>query len=90
MAKTSMIQIRIEDDLKKKADALFTDLGIDTTSAIRLFLTQAVMRNGIPFEITRIEDPFYNEYNQNRIRKSIEKAEQGEYTSHELTEVIDE
>ena len=47
----STIQVRVDDDLKSKADALFKELGTDTTSAIRMFLTQAVAYDGIPFEI---------------------------------------
>ena len=90
MIKNSTIQIRVDEDLKKKAESLFTELGIDTASAIRLFLTQAVMRNEIPFDIKKIEDPFYNEYNQSRIKRSIEKAEKGLYKKHELIEVDDE
>ena len=49
----STIQIRVDDDLKNKSDQLFKDLGTDTTSAIRMFLTQAVAYNGFPFEIKR-------------------------------------
>ena len=49
----STIQIRVDDDLKSKSDQLFKDLGTDTTSAIRMFLTQAVAYNGFPFEIKR-------------------------------------
>ena len=49
----STIQIRVDDDLKKKSDRLFKDLGTDTTSAIRIFLTQAVANYGFPFEIQR-------------------------------------
>lgn len=33
----STIQVRVDDDLKTKADALFKDLGTDTTTAIRMF-----------------------------------------------------
>ena len=47
------IQVRVEDELKSKSDALFKDLGTDTTTAIRIFLTQAVATNGFPFEIKR-------------------------------------
>ena len=47
----STIQVRVEDELKRKSDALFKDLGTDTTTAIRIFLTQAVVTNGFPFEI---------------------------------------
>ena len=50
---SSTIQIRVDDDLKTKSDSLFKDLGTDTTSAIRMFLAQAVANNGFPFEIKR-------------------------------------
>ena len=50
---TSTIQIRVEDELKRKSDALFKDLDTDTTTAIRIFLTQAIATNGFPFEIKR-------------------------------------
>lgn len=49
----STIQIRVDDDLKAKSDSLFKDLGTGTTSAIRMFLTQAVANNGFPYEIKR-------------------------------------
>ena len=50
---SSTIQVRVEDDLKAKSDLLFKELGTDTTSAIRMFLTQAVACNGFPFEIKK-------------------------------------
>ena len=49
----STIQVRVDDELKSKSDALFKDLGTDITTAIRIFLTQAVATNGFPFEIKR-------------------------------------
>lgn len=49
----STIQVRVDDELKLKSDKLFKDLGTDTTTAIRMFLTQAVARNGFPFEIKK-------------------------------------
>ena len=49
----STIQVRVDDDLKRKSDMLFKDLGTDTTTAIRMFLTQAVANNGFPFEIRK-------------------------------------
>ena len=56
---SSTIQIRVDDELKKKSDDLFHDLGTDTTSAIRMFLTQAVATNGFPFELKK---PTVNPY----------------------------
>jgi DNA-damage-inducible protein J len=52
----STIQVRVDDEMKTKADALFKDLGTDTTSAIRMFLAQSIMQNGIPFEVKRVSD----------------------------------
>ena len=74
----STIQIRVDDDLKNKSDQLFKDLGTDTTSAIRMFLTQAVAHNGFPFEIKRTvhnpytsmtEDEMFQRLEQSRIFK---------------------
>ena len=43
------IQTRVNDDLKVKADALFKDMGLTTTDAVRMFLTQCVNMGGLPF-----------------------------------------
>ena len=47
------IQIRVDEELKNKADLLFKDLGTDLTTAIQVFLIQAVTHNGFPFEIKK-------------------------------------
>ena len=46
----STIQVRVDDDLKAKSDELFRELGTDTTTAIRMFLTLAISAKGFPFE----------------------------------------
>ena len=45
------LQIRIDDVLKQEADALFASLGLDTTTAVRIFLNAAVENAGIPFSV---------------------------------------
>lgn len=50
---TVNINIRIDSELKKNAESLFYDLGLNISSAITLFLTAAVNNEGIPFEIKR-------------------------------------
>lgn len=86
----STIQIRVDDDLKNKSDRLFKDLGTDTTSAIRIFLAQAVANNGFPFEIKRITTQEYNPYAAMseeemlaKLEKSREHAGQGKYRTAE-------
>ena len=45
------LQIRVDEELKRDADALFGGLGLDTTTAVRIFLNAARENNGFPFEI---------------------------------------
>ena len=70
----STIQIRVDDDLKSKSDQLFKDLGTDTTSAIRMFLTQAVAYNGFPFEIKRtVHNPYTSMIEDEMLQRTWEQ-----------------
>ena len=77
----STIQVRVDNELKAKADQLFQDLGTDTTTAIRIFLTQALAVNGFPFEIKRVTPNPYAPLSElellNKLEKSREHAAQG-------------
>lgn len=44
-------QVRIDENLKKQATELFSQLGMDMSSAMNIFLSQCVMRGGLPFEV---------------------------------------
>ena len=46
---TSIVQFRIDDDLKNDAIKLYDRLGIDLSTALRMFLKRSVSVNGIPF-----------------------------------------
>ena len=52
MAKVST-NINLDENLKKSAQILFADLGMDLTTAVTVYLKQAVREQRIPFEITR-------------------------------------
>ena len=52
MANTN-VTIRVDANLKKEADELFDDLGMSFTTAINIFIKQAVREQRIPFEIGR-------------------------------------
>ena len=54
MAKVST-NIGLDAELKKSAQELFADLGMDLTTAITLFLKQSVREQRIPFEIRRTQ-----------------------------------
>lgn len=52
MAKVST-NISLDPALKKSAQELFSDLGMDLTTAVTLFLKQSVREQGMPFIVTR-------------------------------------
>ncbi len=47
------INVRVEENIKNEASALFAELGLDMSTAINLFLYQAIAREGLPFEVKR-------------------------------------
>jgi len=44
--------IRMEKEVKAQAQQIFSDLGMDMTTAINVFLRQAIRHNGFPFDVT--------------------------------------
>ena len=50
------VNIRIDQEIKKKAEAIFKGLGLTPTSAITMFYIQTIRNNGIPF-VLKLETP---------------------------------
>ncbi len=70
----STIQLRVDDELKTKSDNLFRDLGTDTTTAIRMFLTKAVAMNGFPFEVRKTVANPYPTLTEEEILRRLEAS----------------
>jgi len=45
------INIRVDSDVKTRAQDVFSSMGLDMTTAINIFLRQSIRRNGIPFKL---------------------------------------
>jgi DNA-damage-inducible protein J len=45
------LNIKIDRDLKAQADALFNKMGMNLTTAVNVFVRQAVQEQAIPFKI---------------------------------------
>ena len=45
------IQVRVDDSTKAAADSLFSSLGLDTSTAVRMFIAAAIAARGIPFTV---------------------------------------
>ena len=50
---TTNLNVRVDETLKKNAEQLFSELGLNLSSAITIFLKSSVDYNGIPFEIKK-------------------------------------
>lgn len=51
------LQIRIDDTLKREADAFFSSQGLDTATAVCIFLNAVVENAGIPVSVQHRADP---------------------------------
>jgi len=51
-SKTINLSIRMDKDLKEQAESLFSELGMNMTTALNIFVRQSVRQRKIPFEIT--------------------------------------
>lgn len=47
------VTLRVDEDLKKQADALFSELGMNLTTAFNIFLRQSVREQQIPFKVSK-------------------------------------
>ena len=47
----SNIVVRVDDKLKKEAVSVLNDLGLDMSSAVKIFLKQIIITQSIPFDI---------------------------------------
>ena len=70
MKNNTSMTIRTDREIKQQAQQIFSDLGMDMSTAINVFLRQVIKYNGFPFELT-LDVP--NEIT----RKTIEDAEKG-------------
>ena len=87
MAQTTL-SIRMDENVKKRFDAFCSEVGMNTSVAINIFAKAVLRERKIPFEIAAIDDPFYSEANQNRLKKSITALEAGKGKVHNLIEDI--
>ncbi len=46
---TTNLNIRTDKEIKDKADKIFSELGLNMTTAINMFLRTTIRENGIPF-----------------------------------------
>jgi DNA-damage-inducible protein J len=81
------ITIRMDRDLKDRADGIFQSMGMNMSTAFTIF-TKTVVREGkLPFEVAA--GPFWSVENQKRLKKAMVDMETGRNCAvHELIEDV--
>lgn len=84
---SSTITVRVDEAIKKEANDIFKEVGLDMSSAINVYLRQVIKNKGIPFALTA-------EVPNSITLKAIQEAEEGDMASFstidELMEDLDD
>ncbi len=81
----STINIRIDEDLKNKSEIILEDMGLNMTTAFKIFLKEVIRSHSIPFKLK--SDLFYSESNQKALEKSIRELDDGEVTIKTMSQL---
>ncbi|HML34157.1 type II toxin-antitoxin system RelB/DinJ family antitoxin [Sporomusa sphaeroides] len=80
----AMINFRIDEEVKKNMEKACKEMGLSMTTAFTIFAMKVGKEKRIPFDVA--VEPFYSESNMKILRQSIQAAEAGKLTTHELIE----
>lgn len=81
----AQISMRVDDDVKKRAEIACDTLGLNLTTAINIYLVKLGNEMRIPFNVSA--DPFYNPENQRVLQESINQLNEGKGKLHDIIEV---
>jgi len=86
MAETTMVNFRMDADLKKSMESVCRDMGLTMTTAFTMFATKVSRERRIPFEINA--DPFYSASNMAHLARVTSEIDSGKarLEEHELIE----
>jgi DNA-damage-inducible protein J len=72
MGKTATVRARVEPELKRGAEAVLKKIGLTSSEAITLFLTQVKLTKGLPFPLRVPNNETRRAINEARSRKHVE------------------
>lgn len=83
----AQISLRVDDDVKRGAEQILTDIGLSMSTAINVFLRKVAKEGKIPFELTA--DPFFTESNMRYLESIMQDVKEGKanFAEHDLIEV---
>lgn len=81
----SMVNFRMDEELKRNMESACQELGMSMTTAFTIFARKVVRENRIPFDVC--VDPFYSERNMEILKESIRQMEQGQVVVKTMAEL---
>lgn len=84
----AVLQVRVDDELKNQAAAIYNELGIDLSTAVRMFFKKSVLVGGIPFDTKINESTLKAILAIDRMRTISEENSNSEMTLDEINEEI--
>jgi DNA-damage-inducible protein J len=73
MGKTATVRARVEPELKRGAEAVLKKIGLTSSEAINLFLTQVRLTKGLPFPLRVPDRETRRAITEARARKNLER-----------------
>lgn len=82
----AQIRLRVDDDVKRGAEQVLSDIGLSMSTAINVFLRKVAREKRIPFELSA--DPFYSENNIRHLENIMQDVKDGKahFEEHDLIE----
>lgn len=87
MSETTMVNFRMDADLKKSMESVCKEMGLTMTTAFTMFAAKVSREHRIPFEVSA--DPFYSSANMRYLSGVVADIDSGraQLAEHELREV---
>jgi DNA-damage-inducible protein J len=82
----STVTVRVDQKTKETAAKIFDELGLDVSTAVRMFLKQTANRGELPMDL-RQQDPFYGEANLDELRRRAQALDEGKVIVKTLDEL---
>lgn len=83
-----LLQVRVDKETKERAAAIFESMGLDLSTAVRIFLRKVILTNGIPFAISVEETRIKAKMALEKMRRISEANGNCNMTLEEINEEI--
>ena len=84
----AVVQVRVDDELKNQASLIYESLGMDISTAVRMFLKKTIIEKGIPFDTKLDESKLNFELELQEMRRISEENGNADMTWKEINEII--